>query len=189
MKKFLVVLLLVLAAFCLFSCEDSDVPEGMKLASDTKVVDYKLFVPEKWVVSDAERATTQAYVSEGDRTNVMVMQWNLTESTKTVKDWWENEYKPQVFTSGAIQDVKVEKDEGVATTLDKKAATKYSYTGKIGDCYFKYDIIACVTQGSIYVMQFTYMQDNIENSDEIKFSTYEAHKDEVKSIVDNFRFK
>ena len=100
MKKILLALMVALMCLCLFSCgNDDDTPKGMKLASDTKIVDYKLFVPESWVVSDAQRAVTQAYASDEDRTNVMVMQWNITENTKTVKDWWEkggsNRKKPE----------------------------------------------------------------------------------------------
>ncbi len=188
MKRFLTVFIIALMCLCLFSCGDDPVPEGMKLASNTDVVDYSLFVPEAWVVSSAERATTHAYASEGDRTNVLVMQWNITENTKTASDWWTKEYKPQVFESGSIQDCKVLK-ENEQTLLDGKEAYKYSYTGKIGDSYFKYDIVACVTQGSIYVMQFTYMQDKAQEGKEITFSSADTHKEAIDKIVDNFRFR
>ena len=188
MKRFLALLMVILTSLCLFGCGDDPVPEGMKLASDTDVVDYSLFVPKEWIVSSAERATTHAYVSEGDRTNVLVMQWNITENTKTVSDWWTKEYKPQVFESGSIQDCKV-LIEGEQALLDTREAYKYSYTGKIGDTYFRYDIVACVTQGSIYVMQFTYMQDKAEQGKEITFSSVDTHKEAVDKIVDNFRFR
>ena len=189
MKRVLGLLIICVMCISLFSCGENDVPKGMQRASDPKVADYDLFVPENWVVSDSQRATTQAFVSNSDRTNVLVMQWNVTEDTKTVKDWWEKEYKPQVFKSGAIQDVKVENDNGTAMTLDKKSAIKYVYTGKIGDSYFKYEVIGCVANGSIYVMQFTYMQDNLEQGEEITYSTVEKHKEDVNSIIENFRFK
>ena len=192
MKRILVLIAVLCLSLCLFSCGDDEIPDGMKLASDTDVVDYKLFVPESWVVSGAQNATSQAFVSNSDRTNVLVMQWNISETTKTVADWWEKEYKPQVFKSGAVQSVTVNKDkngaEGVATTLGGKAATRYGYTGKIGDAFFKYDIIACVTNGSIYVMQFTYMQDKDLTDGKVTYSTVETHKEGVQSIIDNFRF-
>ncbi|MBQ7225541.1 MAG: hypothetical protein IJX02_02940 [Clostridia bacterium] len=194
MKRFLSLLLIGVMCLFMFSCGEDEVPDGMKLASDTDVVDYKLFVPESWVVSTAERATTQAYVSNSDRTNITVMQWNVTETTKTVKDWWENEYKPQVFTSGAVKEYTITKNkdgtEGAKTTLDGRAATKYVYTGKIGDSFFRYEIIACVTQGSIYVVQVTYMQDKQENKDDkVTYSTVETHKEAIASIIENFRFE
>ena len=188
MKRIIAILLALLTGLCLFSCGDDPVPEGMKQASDTSVVDYCLYVPKEWVVSSAERAVTHAYVSEGDRTNVLVMQWNITENTKKPSDWWEKEYKPQVFESGSVQDVKI-LTEGEATLLDSKEAFKYSYTGKIGDSYFKYDLIACVTKGSIYVMQLTYMQDKAEEGKEITFNSVDTHKEDVNKIIENFRFR
>ena len=187
MKRILAILLVAISCLCLFSCDKGDAPDGMKLASNTDIVDYLLYVPENWVVSNADRGATQAYVSDGDRTNVLVMQWNVTENTKTVDEWWEKEYKPQVFDTNAIQEHKVLK-EGEGVTLDKKAAKSYSYTGKVGDSYFKYDLVACVAQGSIYVIQVTYMQDIVAEGGEITYSSEETHKDAIKSIIDNFKF-
>lgn len=188
MKRFLLILVSLIMCLSLFSCgNEEEAPDGMKLASNTDIVDYKLFVPEGWTVSNADRGATQAFVSEGDRTNVLVMQWNITENTKTVDEWWEKEYKPQVFETGAIQDYKV-LTEGKGTTLDKKEAKSYTYTGRIGDSFFKYDVVACVAQGSIYVVQFTYMQDVVEEGKEPTYSAQEKHKDAVKSIIDNFKF-
>ncbi|MBE6673836.1 MAG: hypothetical protein E7596_01875 [Ruminococcaceae bacterium] len=188
MKRFVAIALLLALCFCLFSCDEDIVPDGMKPASDTDIVDYKLYVPEEWIVSEAGRATTQAFASEGDRTNILVMQWNITDNTKTVADWWEKEYKPQVFTTGAVQDHKI-LSEGEEMLLDSKPAYRYVYTGKIGDSYFKYDVIACVTQGSIYVIQLTYMQDAVKEGEEITFKTEEKHKESVKKIIDNFKFE
>ncbi len=192
MKRILLVILVVCMCLCLFSCGDDEVPDGMFLASNTDIVDYKLFAPEGWNVVTADRATTHIYASNSDRTNVLVMQWNVTENTKTVADWWEKEYKPQVFTAEAVKNVTVEKNkdgtEGVPTTLGAKPATKYVYTGKIGDAFFKYEVIACVTKGSIYVMQITYMQDNELTDGRVTYSAQELHAQSIAKIVENFRF-
>lgn len=193
MKKILLVLMALLMCLCLFSCgEDDGVPAGMKLASNTDIVAYSLFVPESWVVSNAT-AITQAYVSETDRTNIGVAQW---EYTGKVEDWWEYEYKPQVMGT-AVQDCKILK-EGEAITLDKRPATKYEYTGKIGDSYFKYTVIACVTDGSVHVIHLTYMQDAKMEGDKVvpvlddkgnpAFSGEAKNKEAITSILDNFRF-
>ena len=198
MKRIISLALLLVLALCMFSCGDDDVaPEGMKLASDTKVVDYRLYVPTEWEVSTAERATTQAYASKNDRTNILVMQWNITENTKTVADWWEKEYKPQVFAGGAVQDHKI-LTEGEEALLDKLPAYKYAYTGKIGDTYFKYQLVSCVTKGSIYVIQLTYMQDSREVDGKVEpvldekgepvFSTEAKHKEAVDKMIGNFKF-
>ena len=193
MKKILALILVLSACLCLFACgEETDVPEGMQLASNTDVVDYKLFVPLTWTVSTADKAQTQAFVSDSDRTNVIVNQWNITENTKTVADWWEKEYKPGVFQTEAVKKANVEKDkdgrEGVNMTLDGKPAVKYTYTGLVGDAYFKYEVIGCVTNGSIYVIHFTYMQDAVAEGEKITYNTQEAHKAAVDSIITNFRF-
>ena len=193
MKKILTLTFILAMCLCLFACgEDSDVPVGMRLASDTDIVDYKLFVPEAWEIVSGDSAQSQAFVSDTDRTNVIVNQWNITENTKTVNDWWEKEYKPQVFETGAIQKVAIEKNkdgkEGVNVTLGGKAATKYTYTGMVGDTYFKYEVVGCVANGSIYVMHFTYMQDSVKEGEKITYSACDLHKASVESIITNFKF-
>ena len=193
MKKFLLVIMALLMCLCLFSCgEDDGVPSGMKLASNTDIVAYKLFVPESWIVANAQ-ATTQAYVSETDRTNISVAQW---EYTGKIEDWWTLEYQPQVMGT-AVQDCKI-LNEGEAITLDKRPATKYEYTGKIGDSYFKYTVIACVTDGSIHVIHITYMQSATKDGDSVVpsvdengkpvFKAEETNKEAITAVLDNFKF-
>ena len=183
----------------MFSCDEGTVPDGMKPASNTDIVDYYLYVPEEWIVSTAERASTQAYASKSDRTNILVMQWNwvTTDEIKTVADWWEKEYKPQVFESGSVQN-HVILVEGEEMLLDSQPAYKYSYTGKIGDSYFRYDLVICKAQGSLYVLQMTYMQDSkMENNNPVAvfdengqpvFSSVETHKESVQKMIENFKF-
>lgn len=193
MKKVLALILILTFCVCLFACGDEgDVPDGMVLASKEKDIDYKLFVPEGWIVSQASSTTTQAFASNNDRTNVLVNQWNVTDATKTVDEWWENEYKPQVFKAGAIQNPVIEKNkdgvEGVNATLGGKPAKKYVYTGMVGDTTFRYDVYACVANGSIYVIHVTYMEDGDPGSDEKTFSAVESRKTEIDAIISNFRF-
>ena len=189
MKKALLLILILSFCLCLFACGDEgDVPDGMFLASYTESMDYKLFAPEGWVVAQASPTATQVYASNSDRTNVLVNQWNVTEATKTVEDWWENEYWPQVHDAGAIKDTKLEKKGGSATTLGGVKARKYVYTGSVGDATFMYEVYACVTKGSIYVIHVTYMEDGDPNSDEATFSTVESRKTEIDAIIDNFKF-
>ena len=183
----------------LFSCGADDTPKGMQLASNTKVVDYKLFVPESWVVSEAERATSQAFASATDRTNVLVMQWNIDNpEVKTVQDWWEKKYKPEVIDAEVLKDVKIANDKGTFVTLDKVAAVKYTYVGKMGDFYYTYDVIAAIRKGSVYIMQFTYRQDAklgennelvpVEENGAPVFSSIEENKEAIESIISNFKW-
>lgn len=74
MKKLVSLLLLFVMLFSLAACGDDTpegVPEGMKLASDTEIVDYLLFVPETWVVT-AQSGMTMAQASLNDDSNVIV---------------------------------------------------------------------------------------------------------------------
>lgn len=195
MKRILTVLLVLSLCLCLFACGDDEVPDGMKLASDTEIVDYRLFVPEGWIVVNTGNATSQAFVSDKDetRTNVLVMQWNITENTSTIDNWWELEYKPQVFGANVVTDEVIEKNkdggEGEPTMLDGKAAKRYSYTGKVADTFFKYDIVACITGGSIYIVQVAYMQDRAVEGQNMTFSAKETYAEDIQKILDNFRFE
>ena len=197
MKRILCLLFVLVMCFSLFACgcskSDPDVPAGMKLASNTKVVDYKISIPESWIVTNADRAQTQAYVSDSDRTNIIVNQWNITENTSTVYDWCEKEYQPQVFGAGAVLDYSIEKNEdgteGVTVILGGVEGMKYIYTGRIGDTFFKYHVYACVANGSIYVIHVTYMQDGNEAEGQApSFSTIEKHKEEIDKIIASFKF-
>ena len=188
MKKALLLLLILSFCLCLFACgDDGEVPDGMFLASNGEAtMDYKLFAPNGWIVSQATATTTQVYATEKDRTNVLVNQWNITENTKTVENWWKYEYMPQVKT--AIQSDDIEKANGVSATIGGVKAMKYTYTGKVGDAMFMYEVYACVTKGSIYVIHVTYMEDGDPNSDKVEFSTVESHKTEIEAIIKNFKF-
>lgn len=193
MKRAIALIFVLAFSMCLFACGDTgDVPDGMFLASKADDIDYKLFVPEGWVVAQATSTTTQAYASNSDRTNVLVNQWNVTENTTNVDDWWKNEYKPQVFKAEAVKNPEIEKnskgEEGVNATIGGKAGKKYVYTGMVGDTTFLYEVYACVANGSIYVIHVTYMEDGDPEAEELSFSAQESRKTEIEAIIGNFRF-
>lgn len=74
MKKILSLLLLSVMLLSLVACGDdtpSDVPEGMKLASDPEIVDYFLYVPKNWEVTN-KTGMTMAQASLTDDSNVIV---------------------------------------------------------------------------------------------------------------------
>ena len=64
MKKIIAAVALILTAVFAVSCsgKKSDVPDGMKLASDPKSASYTLYVPEDWTV-DVQNSSTRAYCS------------------------------------------------------------------------------------------------------------------------------
>ncbi len=171
--------------------EAKNAPEGMKCASNAKIVDYYLFVPSAWTVEKTSGTISSAYVSEIDKTNVSVMQWNVSSYDYTA--WWDGEYINQLYN--AFDPKAINKDENgkvsyspseiitiKETALDCKLgendAKKYTYSVKIGEDVYDYQVIALMARASIYVMTFTYKNGcdmSVYNSD-------------VEKIISNFRF-
>lgn len=180
-RRILSVLLTVFALFALSSCSGkTDVPKGMKLASDTSIVDYSLFVPEKWII-DISNGATMAHVSDADRSSVSVAQWNLTEELSSIESWWEL-YKEQVndkLFSGTMTVV----TEGEKTVVDGKAASKYVYYGTVSNVKHTFMVVATVRNGSIYVITYTSIGEIDDEN-----SLFSKNLETVNSIIENFRF-
>ena len=178
-KRILCLLLIVVALLALSSCSGkTDVPNGMKLASNTSVVDYSLFVPESWII-DASDGKTMAHVSENDRSSVSVAQWNLTSDISSVDKWWDN-YKEQigeVFTEMTVI------TEGEKLVVDGKAASKYVYSAKLGESKYPFMVVATIRNGSIYVITYTSMGEIDDEN-----SLFAKNLGTVNSIIENFRF-
>ena len=180
-RRILSVLLTVLALFALSSCSGkTDVPKGMKLASDTSIVDYSLFVPEKWII-DISNGATMAHVSDADRSSVSVAQWNLEKELSSIESWWEL-YKEQVNDeplSGTMTVV----TEGEKTVVDGKAASKYIYYGTVSGVKYTYMVVATIRNGSMYVITYT----SIGEVDDEK-NLFAKNLGTVNSIIENMKF-
>ena len=180
------------------SYQEENTPEGMECASDTKIVDYCLFVPSSWIVEKTVGTVSSAYVSESDKTNVSVMQWNV--DSYDYNKWW-NEYKLQLFSSfdrsalilddkgqGKVDennniqhlesDIVKLKSEATDTKLGENEAKKYEYSVKIGDSVYDYTVFATMHRASVYVMTFTFKAEN-DNT---------AYNADIDKITTNFRF-
>lgn len=131
--------------------EDKNAPEGMKLASNKKIVLYSLYVPSEWVIKE-QTAMTMAYVSEENKSSVSVMQWNLTEDSRTIEMWWENYHKKEVSESFDSFNLI---EEGAEYKLDQRDARTYTYTVTIAGTTYKYFVVAAIDQGSIHVLTYT----------------------------------
>ena len=177
MKRLLSVALICVMLLCLVACGGDDgVPSGMKLASNKNIVSYSLFVPEDWII-DEQSAMTMAHVSTADKSSVSVMQWNLTEETKTIDLWWESYHKKEI--SEAFNEFTVIK-EGEECIVDSKAAKSYTFTVKINGFVYKYYVVAVINQGSIHVITYTSTDEG---------GLYEQTLPVVKDqIIANFRF-
>ncbi len=73
MNKFFSILLVFVLLFAFVSCgqDATDVPLGMKLASNPEIVNYTLYVPEDWMVSSST-GMTMVQASYTDPTNLIV---------------------------------------------------------------------------------------------------------------------
>jgi hypothetical protein len=130
---------------------DKNTPEGMKLASNKKVVLYSLYVPSDWTVAQSD-AMTLAYVSEQNKSSVSVMQWNLTEQTKTIDLWWSDYHKKELQNSF---DTFTVLEEGIEGEIDGIASKSYTYTVTISGTTYKYYVTAVIDQGSIHLITYT----------------------------------
>lgn len=178
-RRILSTLSIVLIVCAFTSCSGKgDVPKGMKLASDTSVVDYSLFVPEEWMIVTRNGATS-VQVSKTDCSSVSVAQWNLTDEISSIDAWWED-YKEQMNNIFAEMTVVT---EGEKTVVDGKAASKYIYYGTFNGVKYTYMVVATIRNNSIYVITYTSMG---EVDDEKNL--FAKNLGTVNSIIENFRF-
>ena len=170
--------------------EAKNVPNGMKCASDASVVDYYLFVPNGWTVEKTSTTVSSAYVSEMDKTNVSVMQWNV--SSYDYDSWW-NEYKKQLFNAFDPKAVSLNdknelvyspssvitlKDIAKDCKLGENDGKMYTYSIKIDGNVYDYQVISTMNRASVYVMTFTF-KGGCDMS---------VYQDDVNKIITNFRF-
>lgn len=169
MKKIFSVFLVVIMMLTLVSCGDADVPDGMKLASDSNVP-YKFFVPTAWVSQDGDNLS-MAYYSVTDQSNVQVLAY---ADSMTVDEYWTKccedyekafaEFKP---------DEKV-----VDTVLGGKTAKQYTYTVKHSDTEYKMMQVVTSRDNLIYTMIYTSTPD-----------LFDSHIEEVEEMIDVFEFR
>ena len=151
--------------------KDENSPSGMKLASNTDIVDYSLYIPDSWII-DNQTGNTLAHVSDSDKSSIQVGQWNFTKNLKDFDTWWV-EYKKQLERVSTV----VEISELTDTTVNGVAAKKAEYIIKVGSNEYKCLVNAIVRKNSVYVILYTSTLDG-----------YDANTDDVKAIIDNFKF-
>lgn len=178
MKKILIILFSIITMlFCLVSCSNDGVPSGMKVASDTSVVDYSLFVPESWII-DSMNTVSTAHVSDSDRTSISVKK----NSIDSVDAWWQS-YKNALSATFEDLKIEVENEDYVLASLNSK---RFVFTASFNNAsYYKYEIIA-VKKGE-YVYEIMIKYQGIMKDGTVSYSD-EGHADTIKNILDNFKF-
>ena len=162
------------------SYEHESTPSGMKLASDTKIVDYLLFVPSYWTVENpvcVDKSTiSSAYVYDLDKNiNLNIMQWNKPEASYSYVEWWY-EYKNQLlnsFKSDTLAELEYQSIK--IADIDSVFA---EFSCNMGSSSFKYRVYTIDHAGSVHVMTFT-----IRDTD-----SFEKYEDDIGQILSNFRF-
>lgn len=171
MKKiitlFIAATILLTAAGC---AKESEIPSGFKLASN-EVCDFDFMVPETWTVSLSE-GTVAAYCSPTDPSSISVMPGELENTDTTVEDWWEA-HKAD-FESVYDEFTLLSEEEA---TLGGVTGKCYTFTGKLGENTYRFEITAVVLRSRLYMMTFTSTEDK-----------YEDHEDTLALVKEHFAF-
>lgn len=159
-----------------YECENT--PQNMKLASDTKIVEYYLFLPNDWTVerplNQGNSTISSGYVYDLDKNiNVNVMQWNKPSSEHKYEHWWA-EYKNQLLNT-VQTDIKDKEYTDVKIADIDSVCAEFSCV--IGGKTYNYRIYAIDTRGSIHIMTFTIMD-----------ASFEKYESDINQIISNFRF-
>ena len=181
----------ILMTASLFSCsakDNGDAPAGMKLASNSEVAEYYLYVPESYIV-DITEGLTAVRVSEADSSSVTVSAFTNSSISKTesiLLDYWDS-YEE------ALSSLFDKTEDGKSTyTLEKEAealtlargesgnvsALKYVYSGKIAGNDLKYMQVIAYHDDYFYVMTFTSTPEG-----------FGKNSSSFDSIITNFKLK
>lgn len=149
MKRLFAFILIIALCLCLAGCKSDGAPAGMKLASDTSLVSYSLYVPENWVIDNSD-TTTRAHVSSVDTSSVSVGKYLMAGEITSIDSWW-NSYK---LAHLAVEGFEVV-EEGASEMVDGKGAKSYTYKTTILEIPYKHYATAVEHDGSVYVILYT----------------------------------
>ena len=190
MKRLISVILFAVMLVSVFAgCDESDVPDGYKLASNESC-DFDFYVPQNWSVSLSSGTVSANTNALNDKTSISVMPGSLSAGITSLDAWWES-YLPEfrrVF--GEMSDVTV-----TDCALDGVDGKCYTFTASLGDpaaetteaadgtaevekaTVYYYEITAVIHHDRIYMMTFT-------STDAL----YESHADTLASVKEYFDF-
>ncbi|MBO7175942.1 MAG: hypothetical protein J6W14_01080 [Clostridia bacterium] len=162
---------LILTASALVSCTpDLEAPDGMQAAS-LEGVEYALYVPESWVVNK-NSGVSGAYVSAYDKSNVTLISY-IPNTAMTAEQYWtvcEESYKTEFDNYAFV--------ESGSVTMAGLPAPYYVYTATIGGDDYKFLQAIVGSNGIFYNLTYTATSE-----------FYDAHIEEVMSIIEAFTFR
>ena len=172
-KKVIVLVICALFVFSLTACSpDNYAPAGMKLITDSDIVDYKLYVPASWT-ADVSTGVVSAYVSSADHSNINVTAFELDDVNTTLAEYWA--VYTEAFNS-TFSDMEYE-TEGETILLSGAAAVKYVYTATVTGTQYKFMQVVSISNGTVYIFTYTSSPDN-----------YSSHLEDIDKILSNFEF-
>lgn len=178
MKKIIAICVCLMLCLGLTACGDSsdiDVPMGFQLASDPKVPDYVLLIPDDWEV-ETSTGTTTAYLKDNLSGKVLATftaSFSVPESADiTLDSYFESfsEEFTQVF--GDFNAV-----EPSTTILGGEEARQYIYTGTFGDVEYKFQQVTCIHSGRIYTLTYSSTSEY-----------FDKYAEDMDAIVEYFAF-
>ena len=170
-------MLLVLCVPFLSSCKESEIPNGMKYANSTDVVEYSLFVPESWMINTANSKITLAQASLSDKTSISVQKL----SYDSLDAWWNAMYNSINTNFSNVTEI----TKGEDTVIASLNAKKYVYTCVYGENFYNMlEIYGFVKNGMVYSIVITYPCKSNNGTN----YTNEYHEDDIKSVLENFKF-
>ena len=195
LKNIIALLLSIIMCLSLAGCgaDDSGIPEGMKVleqASDS----YTIYIPQDWV-ADVSTGFASAYVSNTDPSNISFMAYTvpgdetLADGTAVndLETFWKSYEEDFKKTFSDMEYESFGEDtsaEGESTALnytnvklDGLDARKYVFHATVGGEEYTFLMVAAMGGSDVYLLTYTASRDN-----------FEAHLDEVDSVIANFKF-
>lgn len=204
MKKRIILLVLaaILLVLPLTACgKNTDVPKGMKKASNTEF--YTMFVPEDWYVvetnSDVTLAQSKSNIlgtTELEPVTVNAMFWSVDKEL-----WGKDDEAQAAFYKKYEEDMKGTFSE--FTHIETKesgyytGAKEHTFGAKYGDIYYKYNMTVIIHNQIYYVITFNFPQSNLtkdengnlkpsESFDKAEFDD-SRYADAIEDVVSNFK--
>ncbi len=149
---------------------DKKTPDGMKIAS-SDVVEYRFYVPTSWVCN-SENGRSEAYYPESGKPNVTVTSYSPDEAM-TAEEYFEECEKQYEDTIKGYELIS-ESDRAVA----ERDARVYTYRAVYGDTQIRVMQTVFVYNDMVYSITYTALEDS-----------FDAHVDDVETMLDVFRFR
>lgn len=189
MKKTGILLLIIVSLFALFSCSDSDLPEGMQLVYGSDGDGYFFYAPEEWTVSNVGEIKS-AYASRIDVSSVsfaevtasIPMPEGINKASYFFGDYFTDSLKefPVAPTVTINAENTVFGCEGFTADKAIKYAFNYEYSGH------KFGFMQILIQKGerFFILTYTAALD-IKSGDK---TYYDYYAEKVQNVINNFKF-